>query len=90
MTEDEESEYIESDIGKIKILKVDPTIMQFIKDNISDSLLNVSQDIPANLSGKIQLGNEYLGYCELNFAGGTLNQDVKINMKWDLKKGNFE
>ena len=90
MSEDENGEFVVSDIGDIKILKVDPTIIQFIKDNISDSLLNVSQDIPANLTGNIQIGNEYLGFCELNFASGTLDQDVKINMSWDLKNGKFE
>ena len=90
LTENEDGKFVVSDIGNIIILKVDPTIMQFIKDNISDSLLNVSQDIPANLTGKIQLGNEYLGFCELNFASGTLDQDIKINMSWDLKKGKFE
>lgn len=90
MTENEDSEFVESDIGKIKILKVDPTIMQFIKDNISDSLLNVERIFPAALSGNIQLGNEYLGFCKLKFANGTLDKKVKIRMRWDLKKGKFE
>lgn len=84
------NEFVDSDIGKIQILNVDPTIIQFLKDNISDSLLYVEKNFPAHANGNIQLGNEYLGFCKLNFVSETVNNQVKVRMRWDLKKGKYE
>ncbi len=87
---DENQDYEQSDIGNIRILKVDPTVLQFIQSNYPDSLLTVEKIIEADSDGIIKAGNEYLGYCQLTFANGSLTEDVPITMQWSINKGRYE
>jgi len=88
--ERETQEFEQADIGKIQILKVDPIIMQFIKSNVSDSMLTMEKVIQSNVNGLIEVGSDYLGYCKLNFESGTLQEDVSIKMDWNIDDGKFE
>ena len=81
---------MESNIGRIQILKVNSTIMHFLQSNITDSLLTVEKTLHVNSDGILQVGSDYLGYCRLTFKPGDLPQDVTIKLQWDLNKGNFE
>ena len=89
-TEKDVQEFVESNIGRIQILKVNSTIMQFLQSNITDSLLTVEKTIHVNSDSVLQVGSDYLGYCKLKFKPGDLPQDVTIKLQWDLNKGNFE
>ena len=87
--DEENQDFVQSDIGQIKILKVEPSIIQFIQSNYPDSLLIGEEVISANSDSEIRVGNEYLGFCQLNFKNGTLAQDVPIKIQWNINDGKF-
>ncbi len=89
-TEKDAQEFVASNIGRIQILRVNSTIMQFLQSNITDSLLSVEKTIHVNSDGVLQVGSDYLGYCKLKFKPGDLPQDVTVKLQWNLNQGNFE
>lgn len=83
-------DFEQSDIGKIKILKVDPLIIQFIENNLTDSTFTLSRRILRGSGGLLKLGSDYLGFCSLFFDTNALPADTTIQMKWKINDGKFE